>query len=179
MSLPSSPQKILKDLAKMSHSYLMLPYKIFWTYRVFWKIWSKGNNALLPPDHATPTSSPNINISMWEYIITILCTIVFVRFIRIISWALTMWLISVLPLYKATKGIVFQFLIWKPWIIPKIYFSSHCYCLLLIITQFSSLVYSLCSFGTIAMPFNFQSTIFSAKMQYNRPCKYSRPCIYQ
>ena len=59
----------------------------------------------------------------------------------------------------------------------QIYFSSHCYCLLLIITQCSSLVYSLCSFGTIAMPFNFQPTIFSAKMQYNRPCKYSRPCL--
>ena len=114
MSLLSSPQKILKDLAKMSHSYLMPPYKIFWTYRVFWKIWSKGNNALLPPDHTPPTSSPNINIRMWEYVITILCTIAFVRFIRIISWVLTMWLISILPLYKAMKRVVFQFLIWKP-----------------------------------------------------------------
>ena len=111
---PSSPRKILKDLAKMSHSYLMLPYKIFWTYRVFWKFWSKGNNALLPPDHTPPTSSPNINIRMWEYVITILCTIAFVRFIRIISWVLTMWLISTLPLYKAMKRFVFQFLIWKP-----------------------------------------------------------------
>ena len=27
------------------------------------------------------------------------------------------------------------------------------------------------------MPFNFQPTIFSAKMQYNRPCKFSRPCL--
>ena len=150
----------------------------FWTYRVFWKIWSKGNNALLPPDNAPPTSSPNINISMWEYFITILCTTAFVRFIRIISWVLTMWLISILPLYKAMKRVVFQFLIWKPSIVTQIFFS-HCYCLLLIITQCSSLVYSLCSFGTIVMPFNFQPTIFSAKMQYNRPCKYSRPWAHQ
>ena len=61
----------------------------------------------------------------------------------------------------------------------QIHFSSYCYCLLLIITQCSSLVYSLCSFRTIAMPFNFQPTIFSAKMQYNRPCKYSRSCYYK
>ena len=61
----------------------------------------------------------------------------------------------------------------------QIYFSSLCYCLLLIITQCSSLVFSLCSFGTIAIPFNFQPTIFSAKMQYNRPCKYSRPWLLQ
>ena len=152
----------------------MPPYKIFWTYRVFWKIWSKGNNALLPPDHAPPISSPNINICMWEYVITILCTIAFVRFIRIISWVLTMWLISILPLYKAMKRVVFQFLIWKPSIVAQIFFS-HCYCLLLIITQCSSLVYSLCSFGTTAMPSNFQPTTFSAKMQYNQPRKY-RPC---
>ena len=110
----SSPRKILKNLAKMSHIYLMPPYKIFWAYRVFWKIWSNGNNALLPPDHAPPTSSPNINMGIWEYIITILCTIAFARFIRIISWVLTMWLISILPLYKAMKRVVFQFLIWKP-----------------------------------------------------------------
>ena len=57
----------------------------------------------------------------------------------------------------------------------QIYFSSHSYCLLLIITQCSFLIYSLCSFETIATPFNFQPTIFSSKMQYNRPCKYSRP----
>ena len=25
------------------------------------------------------------------------------------------------------------------------------------------------------MPFNFQTTTFNAKMQYNRPCKFSRP----
>ena len=58
----------------------------------------------------------------------------------------------------------------------QIYFCSHCYCLLLTITQCSSLVYSLCSFGTIVMPFNFQPTIFSAKMKYNRLCKYCRSC---
>ena len=46
----SSQQKILKDLAK-----------IFWIYRVFWKIWSKGNSAIFTPDHSPPTSSPNIN----------------------------------------------------------------------------------------------------------------------
>ena len=56
----------------------------------------------------------------------------------------------------------------------QIYFSSHS--LLLIITQCSFLIYSLCSFETIGMPFNFQPAIFRAKMQYNRPCKYSRPC---
>ena len=57
----------------------------------------------------------------------------------------------------------------------QIYFSSHSYCLLLIITQSSFFIYSCCSFETIVMPFNFQPTIFSRKMQYNRPCKYSRP----
>ena len=60
----------------------------------------------------------------------------------------------------------------------QIYFSSHCHCLLHIITQCSFVVYSLCSFETIAMPFNFQPTIFSTEMQYNRPCKYSRPWPY-
>ena len=58
----------------------------------------------------------------------------------------------------------------------QIYFSSHSYCLLLIISQCSFLIYSLCSFETIAVPFNFQPTLFRAKMQYNQQCKYSRPC---
>ena len=58
---------------------------------------------------------------------------------------------------------------------PNLFFQSF-YCLLLIISQCSFLIYLLCSFETIAMPFNFQSTLFRAKMQYNRPCKYSRPC---
>ena len=33
------------------------------------------------------------------------------------------------------------------------FFSSHSYCLLLTITQCSFLIYSLCSYETIAMPF--------------------------
>ena len=54
----------------------------------------------------------------------------------------------------------------------QIYFSS------LIITQRSFLIYSLCSFEALSIPFNFQYTIFSAKMQYNRLCKFSRPWLY-
>ena len=37
---------------------------------------------------------------------------------------------------------------------------------------------SLYRIETLAMPFNFQPTIFSIKMQYSRPCKYSRPWFY-
>ena len=142
-------------------------------YRVFSKIWSKGNNALIPLDQVPPTSSPNISISMWEYATTILYAIVFVRFIRIIYWVLTMWIISILPLYKDIKESPSNFWyeshkLWSKFVI------FHSYCLLLIITQCSFLIYSLCSFATIAMPFNFQPTIFSAQKQYNRSCKYSR-----
>ena len=57
----------------------------------------------------------------------------------------------------------------------QIYFSSHSYCLLPIVTQCSFLIYSRCSSEATGMPFNFQPTIFSAKIQYKRPCKYSRP----
>ena len=52
----------------------------------------------------------------------------------------------------------------------QIYFYNHSYYLLLIITQCSFVIYSFCRFETLAMPFNFQATIFSAKMQYSRPC---------
>ena len=54
----------------------------------------------------------------------------------------------------------------------QISFFSRCYCLLLIITQCSCLVYSLCSFETVVVSINFQPTIFSAKMKYNRSCRY-------
>ena len=55
---------------------------------------------------------------------------------------------------------------------PNLFFQS----LLLFITDnYCFLIYSLCSFEALLMLFNFQSTIFSAKMQYNRPCKFSRP----
>ena len=73
------------------------------------------------------------------------------------------------------KSVVFEFLIWKPQIVAKIYFSSHSHCLLLLITQCGFLICSLYRIETFEMPFNFQPTIFRVKMQYNRPCKYSRP----
>ena len=56
----------------------------------------------------------------------------------------------------------------------QIYFSNHSYCLLLIITQCNYLIYSLCSFKTLAIHFNWKPTIFDARMQYNWPCKCSR-----
>ena len=59
----------------------------------------------------------------------------------------------------------------------KIYFSNHSHCLLLLITQCGFVICSLYRIETLAMPFNFQPTIFSVKMQYNRPCKYSRPWL--
>ena len=46
------------------------------------------------------------------------------------------------------------------------------YWLLLSVVSF---IYSLCSFKFISIAFNFQPTISSAKVQYNRPCKFSRP----
>ena len=83
---------------------------------------------------------------------------------------------TILPLHKAKKRVAFQFFLWKPKIMAQIYFPNHCYCLLLTITQCSYVLYSLCSFETIVIPFNFHPTIFSAKMQYNQPCKCSRSC---
>ena len=41
------------------------------------------------------------------------------------------------------------------------YFTDQSYCLLLIITQCGFLICSLCRIKTLAMPFNFQPTIFS------------------
>ena len=73
------------------------------------------------------------------------------------------------------KSVVFEFLIWKPPIVAKIYFSSHSHYFLLLITQCGFLICSLYRIETFAMHFNFQPTIFRVKMQYNRPCKYSRP----
>ena len=124
----------------MSQSYLMPPSKIFWTYRIFRKIWWKGSNALCPPLRPTnhnpnPYSHlvPNITSSMWEYAIILLCTILCKIYENFL--ALTIWIIPILPLYISMKRVVFQFLIWKPQIVAKICFSNHSYCLLLIITQ--------------------------------------------
>ena len=83
---------------------------------------------------------------------------------------------TILPLHKAKKRVAFQFFLWKPKIMAQIYFPNHCYCLLMTITQCSYVLYSLCSFETIVIPFNFHPTIFSAKMQYNQPCICSRSC---
>ena len=73
------------------------------------------------------------------------------------------------------KIVVFQFLIVKPKIVAKIYFSNHSHCLLLLIIQCSFLISSLYRIETLAIPFNFEPNIFSIKMQYNQPCKYSNP----
>ena len=151
----------------------------------FWKIWWKCHKAvyfehieylekfsekeIMPsvPHHA----SPNITPSMWEYAITILCKI------------LCLWNLGEFPSelyqfyhYIAMESVVFRFLIWKAYIVTKIYFSNHSYCLLLIITQCGFLICTLSRIDTLAMSFDFQPTIFNVKIQYSRSCKSSRPC---
>ena len=73
----------------------MLPYKILWTYRIFWKNWWKGNNVLICPDHALHLLSLHNHKYVKVYNYNTSYNTLFVRFIRIISWVLTMWLISI------------------------------------------------------------------------------------
>ena len=50
---PRHSRKILKDLAKMSQSYLS-HHKKYFEHIVFCKIWSKENNAYLSPQTTSP-----------------------------------------------------------------------------------------------------------------------------
>ena len=113
---------------------------------------------------------------MWEYAITIFAQYFACKIYENYEnfLVLTIWIYQLYH-YIVLKSVAFQFLKWNPQIVAKIYFSNHSHCLLLLSTQCVFVICSLYRIETLAMPFNFQHTIFSIKMRYNRPCKYSRP----
>ena len=53
---PRPSRKILKDLAKMSHSYLIPSCKIFWTFREFFE--KIGPKEIMFTSSSTPTTLP-------------------------------------------------------------------------------------------------------------------------
>ena len=116
--------KILKDLVKMSHSYLIHHIKYFEYIEYFEKFGEKEIMSLRPPK-PRPPPPPKHNhkyVRICSY--NTLYNTLLVRIIRIISWVLTMWLVSFLPLYIAMKRVILQFLVWSHKLWHKFIFPS-------------------------------------------------------